>query len=214
MSEGFFSSSSAAKSEPSAVALQIAGKFVTEAELSNLPESARLSEAEYDPRPLFEKLAEKKRIQEEEFAEKMRFANQIKCLDPDEVEFLTLAESEAAAKDKAIRLADQDALESFRNSKMTAVPPRSLDIDDTLPLQPSLARPIARTVTAAIDTQKYILLKGVKRKAAANKQPLISPKRKSLPSALPNIANPQKAASTSTAIAAMVVGYGSSDEDE
>ncbi|KAL2915420.1 hypothetical protein HK105_205036 [Polyrhizophydium stewartii] len=201
MAEQFFSSLSGPGQQArgpvsSAFAAQMTNKFISEAVLSEVPESAKVPEEAYDPRPLYEKLAERKRIQEEEFAEKMRLANQVKRLDPDEVEFLATAQSEAEAKERAIRQADQEALDAFRNAKIVAaVPPPILasppDEDDAEASSgpskeggPSLhVRPAASASAAApkssIDAQKSILIKGIKRKGAPDAKASLAPSQAS-----------------------------------
>ncbi|EGF76975.1 hypothetical protein BATDEDRAFT_28040 [Batrachochytrium dendrobatidis JAM81] len=219
MSEGFFSKSLGTKTETSVVAVQMASKFVTEKELGN-QDQTKEPDAEYDPRPLFEKLAEKKQLQDEEFAEKMKFSNQIKLLDSDEVEFLTHAKSLAAAKERDIKHADQAALDEFRNAKISTVT-HVLDsadrLDSNMTFKPT--QPIHASHKNVIqDTQKSILLKGVKRKSTLNTNvsshstTTDSPKRTK--HSIDIKSNAVSCKPTSTVLTAMINTYESSDEDE
>ncbi|KAI8919701.1 N-terminal domain of NEFA-interacting nuclear protein NIP30-domain-containing protein [Entophlyctis helioformis] len=174
----FFGTLAAGSKPSSAVAAQMSKKFVSEADINEMPESARGSDAPYDPRPLYERLAEKKRIEEEEHAEKLRLSNQIKRLDPDELEFLASTESAKAEMQREIRKADNEALEAFRNAKMAAALPIPVvgasavagshgSAPSSNPKSPAtskggLAGPGSGHSLA--NTQRSILLKGVKRK--------------------------------------------------
>ncbi|KAJ3184849.1 hypothetical protein HDU85_001528 [Gaertneriomyces sp. JEL0708] len=105
----------------------IASKFVSadalEAARNEREEEAKAEGRElpdekevYDPRPLFERLAEKKRIEEEEFAERMRFSNLVKRLDDDEYAFLAQYESEEQKRQREILESDRKELEAFRKA--------------------------------------------------------------------------------------------------
>ncbi|KAJ3158046.1 hypothetical protein HDU89_000429 [Geranomyces variabilis] len=78
----------------------------------------------FDPRPLYDQLADKKRIAEEEFAEKMKFSNLVHRLDDDEYEFLSSYDSENARKNKEIAQETKVELDAFRKavSEVAALP--------------------------------------------------------------------------------------------
>ncbi|KAJ3165095.1 hypothetical protein HDU88_004814 [Geranomyces variabilis] len=78
----------------------------------------------FDPRPLYDQLADKKRIAEEEFAEKMKFSNLVHRLDDDEYEFLSSYDSENARKNKEIAKETEVELDAFRKavSEVAALP--------------------------------------------------------------------------------------------
>ncbi|KAJ3156740.1 hypothetical protein HDU86_003506 [Geranomyces michiganensis] len=77
----------------------------------------------FDPRPLYDQLADKKRIAEEEFAEKMKFSNLVHRLDDDEYEFLSSYDSENARKNKEIAQETKVELDAFRKAVSEVGPP-------------------------------------------------------------------------------------------
>ncbi|TPX60969.1 hypothetical protein PhCBS80983_g01422 [Powellomyces hirtus] len=139
-----FSSSLPATTNPSAAIM--ASKFVTQTEAEST-RAVRQAEAAaegreyvekeevFDPRPLYEKLADKKRIEEEEFAEKMKFGNLVHRLDEEEYEFLSNYDNENTKKSKEIALETRQQLDLFRKAVSEAATP--IDVSKVpLPLAP------------------------------------------------------------------------------
>ncbi|TPX68180.1 hypothetical protein SpCBS45565_g03248 [Spizellomyces sp. 'palustris'] len=131
----------------------------------------------YDPRPLFERLAgmfsgwsvtekwltligpaERKRIEEEEFAEKMRFSNLVKRLDDEEYEFLSAYDDEETKRRKEIAANDRRELEAFRKAVSEVASPA-----DHIQLVADTKPAPAKKIPAARDFQSS-LLNGIVRK--------------------------------------------------
>ncbi|KNC95995.1 hypothetical protein, variant [Spizellomyces punctatus DAOM BR117] len=150
-------------------AVAMSGKFVTEAALQAAREE-RDAEAKalgqepvkeeevYDPRPLYERLAERKRIEEEEFAEKMRFSNLVKRLDDEEYEFLSAYDDEETKRRKEIAANDRRELEAFRKAVSEVASPA-----DHIQLVADTKPAPAKKIPAARDFQSS-LLNGIVRK--------------------------------------------------
>ncbi|KAJ3296792.1 hypothetical protein HK104_001208 [Borealophlyctis nickersoniae] len=151
----------------------ISNKFVTEAELQanrHERETAAKNEGKelvevYDPRPLYEKLAEKKRLEEEAFNEKMKFSNLVKRLDEEEFEFLANYDEQEARRQREIALNDQKELEKFRAAVVE--PPIEPSKVAAGALGVSLVRPLvvqpAKKTPPVRDVQKSVL-QGIVRK--------------------------------------------------
>ncbi|KAJ3054988.1 hypothetical protein HK097_000134 [Rhizophlyctis rosea] len=161
----------------------IQSKFITEAALAEQRQE-RESEAKshgkdleevYDPRPLFERLAEKKRIEEEEFAEKMKFSNMVKRLDDDEYEFLVAYDDEEEKKRKEIAAADEKELEQFRKAVTEGpIDPATIAAEALGTSKPSRPAQLPKQAPAK-DFQRSIL-NGIVRKRKASDGPAASAK--------------------------------------
>ncbi|KAJ3008554.1 hypothetical protein HKX48_008474 [Thoreauomyces humboldtii] len=116
----------------------MASKFVTATE-AETTHAQRIAEAQaegreyiepsqtFDPRPLYEKLADKKRIEEEEHAEKLRFSNLVHRLDDDEYAFLASFDDAKTRRDREVARETKEELEGFRKQVAEAPePPPSL----------------------------------------------------------------------------------------
>ncbi|KAJ2901093.1 hypothetical protein IWW38_000058 [Coemansia aciculifera] len=73
------------------------------------------TDADYDPRTLYERLKEQRQKKDESYAESRRFANQIKTLDSEETEFLESIDEHALEKQRAERQAEVLALAQFKD---------------------------------------------------------------------------------------------------
>ncbi|KAI9505870.1 NEFA-interacting nuclear protein NIP30, partial [Coemansia spiralis] len=69
---------------------------------------------EYDPRTLYEQLQEQKRRKTEAYAESRRFANQIRKLDTEEIEFLETVDEENIKKYENSRRSEISELAKFK----------------------------------------------------------------------------------------------------
>ncbi|KAJ3083119.1 hypothetical protein HK102_001243 [Quaeritorhiza haematococci] len=121
----------------------------------------------YDPRPLYEILADRKRIKEEEFAEKMRFSNLIKRIDEEEFEFLMNRESEEEKKRIEAKRMEREELDEFRKAVAEKQQQPDLDAPTPNPAPPPPRSQTASKPAVVKDFQKS-LLSGVvvkKRKA-------------------------------------------------
>ncbi|KAJ3176189.1 hypothetical protein HDU87_005404 [Geranomyces variabilis] len=109
----------------------------------------------FDPRPLYDQLADKKRIAEEEFAEKMKFSNLVHRLDDDEYEFLSSYDSENARKNKEIAQETKVELDAFRKavSEVAAVPLGGIP-DSSIVVPPPPPPPLAAGASKGKDFQK------------------------------------------------------------
>ncbi|KAI9005299.1 N-terminal domain of NEFA-interacting nuclear protein NIP30-domain-containing protein [Gaertneriomyces semiglobifer] len=129
----------------------------------------------YDPRPLFERLAEKKRIEEEEFAERMRFSNLVKRLDDDEYAFLAQYESEEQKRQREIVESDRKELEAFRKAVEAPVVP------DIIKSTTSTSRRIGADKKSSSKDFQRALLQGVvvkKRRVSEDSPGVKSPSKK------------------------------------
>ncbi|KAI8820751.1 N-terminal domain of NEFA-interacting nuclear protein NIP30-domain-containing protein [Fimicolochytrium jonesii] len=142
------------------------GKFVSASEIESArnereqeakAEGREVDDIPYDPRPLYERLAEKKRIEEEEFAEKMKFGNLVRRLDEDEYQFLSNYSDETAKKDHEIAQETRRELDAFRKAVAEAQPP--MDVKAAA-ARTTAADPTQKKPPAAQDFQRN-LLKGV-----------------------------------------------------
>ncbi|KAI9103778.1 hypothetical protein DFS34DRAFT_645831 [Phlyctochytrium arcticum] len=100
----------------------IKSKFITEAEVL-AEQKANGTEGKedpipevHDPRPLFERLAERRAIAEEEFAEKIKFSNLVYRIDEEESRFLTAHGEEDYKRRKQIAAQEREQLEVFRKA--------------------------------------------------------------------------------------------------
>ncbi|KAJ2657859.1 hypothetical protein IWW48_004323 [Coemansia sp. RSA 1200] len=73
---------------------------------------------DYDPRTLFERLQEQKRRKTEAYEESRRFANQIRKLDTDEIEFLDTVQDAEDRKHADARRDDAEQLARFKDDLM------------------------------------------------------------------------------------------------
>ncbi|KAI9027897.1 hypothetical protein DFJ74DRAFT_507742 [Hyaloraphidium curvatum] len=105
----------------------------------------------YDARPLWEKLAENKRKAEEEEDERMKFSNQIKVMEEDDVAFLASVNDAERKRQKEIEEETKRALAEFREAGAS----RQLQ---TATKAPDVAAAIAPARTARpTDHQKDLL---------------------------------------------------------
>ncbi|KNC95996.1 uncharacterized protein SPPG_08595 [Spizellomyces punctatus DAOM BR117] len=102
--------------------------------------------------------AERKRIEEEEFAEKMRFSNLVKRLDDEEYEFLSAYDDEETKRRKEIAANDRRELEAFRKAVSEVASPA-----DHIQLVADTKPAPAKKIPAARDFQSS-LLNGIVRK--------------------------------------------------
>ncbi|KAJ1770328.1 hypothetical protein LPJ74_003279 [Coemansia sp. RSA 1843] len=72
-------------------------------------------EQEYDPRTLYERLQEQKRRKTEAHEESRRFANQIRKLDIDEIEFLDAVDDEEGKRYTEARRAEAEQLAKYKD---------------------------------------------------------------------------------------------------
>ncbi|KAJ1899736.1 hypothetical protein LPJ81_004082, partial [Coemansia sp. IMI 209127] len=77
-------------------------------------------EQEYDPRTLYEQLQEQKRKKTETYEESRRYANQIRKLDTDEVEFLDTVDDEEGKRYTEVRRAEAEQLAKFKDDLAAA----------------------------------------------------------------------------------------------
>ncbi|KAJ2549947.1 hypothetical protein EV175_004251 [Coemansia sp. RSA 1933] len=83
-------------------------------------EEAPPPEPDYDPRTLYERLQEQKRRKTESYEESRRFANQIRKLDTDEVDFLDTVEDEEGKQYLEARRAEAEQLAKFKDDLVAA----------------------------------------------------------------------------------------------
>ncbi|KAJ3041476.1 hypothetical protein HDV00_009272 [Rhizophlyctis rosea] len=154
----------------------INNKFITEAAVAEArtereKEGRKDVEEVYDPRPLYERLAEKKRIEEEEFAERMKFSNMVKRLDDEEYEFLAAYDDEEEKKRQEIARSDAKELEQFRKAVSEAPVDATAVVAEIVgTAKPSRPAPSA-TQAPARDFQRSILSGIVRKRKASEEQP-------------------------------------------
>ncbi|POV94098.1 hypothetical protein PSHT_16434 [Puccinia striiformis] len=86
---------------------QVASRFVSSSDLETAREPPPMPNEDYDGRSLYEKLKETKDKKQEAFEEKLKFKNQFRALDDEEVAFL----DDAAEEQRAIEIAKQEEIQ-------------------------------------------------------------------------------------------------------
>ncbi|ORX58824.1 hypothetical protein DM01DRAFT_1333444 [Hesseltinella vesiculosa] len=85
---------------------------------------ASSSDAEYDPRTLYERLQEQKLKKEDEFREKTKFSNLVKRIDEEDAEYYQALSETQHQQDTARKAKDELELEEFRKAvESTRLPP-------------------------------------------------------------------------------------------
>ncbi|KNE99439.1 hypothetical protein PSTG_07366 [Puccinia striiformis f. sp. tritici PST-78] len=103
---------------------------------------------DYDGRSLYEKLKETKDKKQEAFEEKLKFKNQFRALDDEEVAFL----DDAAEEQRAIEIAKQEEIQKEMRRFKEAIATRTVDI-------PIIGSPGTTTSAAIVDSSPTNLSK-------------------------------------------------------
>ncbi|POW05404.1 hypothetical protein PSTT_09750 [Puccinia striiformis] len=103
---------------------QVASRFVSSSDLETAREPPPMPNEDYDGRSLYEKLKETKDKKQEAFEEKLKFKNQFRALDDEEVAFL----DDAAEEQRAIEIAKQEEIQKEMRRFKEAIATRTVDI--------------------------------------------------------------------------------------
>jgi len=118
---------------------------------------------EYDGRSLYEKLKETKDKKQEAFEEKLKFKNQFRALDDEEVAFL----DDAAEEKRAIEMAKQEEIQKEMKRFKEAIACRSTETAGVSSLVAATAAEVMDKVSASTSTSKPLAAAA---KVAANAQ--------------------------------------------
>lgn len=170
---------------------QVASRFVSSSDLENArlkreeewkatyerlgQEPPPMPKEEYDGRSLYEKLKETKDKKQEAFEEKLKFKNQFRALDDEEVAFL----DDAAEEKRAIEMAKQEEIQKEMKRFKEAIASRTTEttgvsflgtattaeVIDKLSPSTSSSKPLAAAAIVAANAQTTTMIPKKSRKA-------------------------------------------------